>query len=66
MEFPEPFTVLYICLSSGYVSYVLGVDEADFQSRFLDDLINGYPVYAGGLHSDGVHATFEEPLSDVI
>jgi hypothetical protein len=44
------------------VLHTPGVDEFDVEAAFFEDLEEGDPVDAGGLHGDGGHAAGGEPV----
>ena len=57
----EPLAVLHIGLPPRHVLDVAGIHEADRESPPLQDLVQGDPVDAGGLHGDRGHAALLEP-----
>ena len=61
MEVLEPLAVLDIRLPARDVLDVAGVHQADLNAAGLQDLVQGDPVDARGLHGDGGDAALREP-----
>jgi hypothetical protein len=57
----EPLTVLDIGLPPRDILHVPCVHQADLQAAGLQDLIQGDPVHARGLHGHGSHAALLQP-----
>ena len=58
----DPLAVEDVGLATGDILDVTGVDEEDLKAALLEDLKDGDPVDAGGLHGHGVDATGQEPI----
>jgi hypothetical protein len=58
----DPLAVEDVGLAARDVLHTAGVDEADVEGAFFEDLEEGDPVDAGGLHGDGGHAAGGEPV----
>jgi hypothetical protein len=62
VELLDPSAVEHVGLTAGDVLHTAGVDEADVEAAFFEDLEEGDPVDAGRLHGDGRHAAGGEPV----
>ena len=47
MQLLDPLTILDITFASGYTFEVLGIDQFEVETAFIQDIIDGYPVDAG-------------------
>ena len=64
VEVLEPLAVLDVGLPAGDVLHVARVDQADLEPAGLQDLVQGDPVDAGGLHGHGGDAALREPIRE--
>jgi hypothetical protein len=64
VELLDPLTVEHVSLAARDVLHATGIDEADLEEAFFEDLEEGDPVDAGGLHGDGGDATGGEPVGE--
>ena len=62
MQLLDPLAVEDVALASGNSLDVAGVDEEHLDAALFEDLVEGNPVDARGLHGDGVDATRLEPV----
>jgi hypothetical protein len=62
VELLDPLAVEDVSLAARDVLHAAGIDEADLEVAFFEDLEEGDPVDAGGLHGDGGHAAGGEPV----
>jgi hypothetical protein len=62
MEVTEPLAVLDVGLAAREVLAVAGIDQADLEAGRLEDLEEGDPIDAGGLHRDGGDTTGLQPV----
>ena len=60
----EPLAVLDVGLPAGDVLDMARVDQADLEAARLQDLVQGDPVHAGGLHGHGGDAALREPVRE--
>jgi len=66
MQLLESLTIKNVALSTGNVFDMPGIDQPDFQPIALKDFKDRYPVYAGGLHSNGCNTTGGQPLGKAL
>lgn len=62
----EPLAIEDVGLFAGDVFHVAGIDEADFNASMLEDIIQRYPVDAGGFHGHTGDATGQEPVGKIV
>lgn len=62
MELLQPLRVVDVCLAARNVLRVSRVNEQNFESAALKNLVDRDPVDAGGLHRDRSDAQAVEPI----
>lgn len=62
MQLLNPLTVQNIRLASPDILDVVGVDQIDPKAAGFQDLVDGTPVDAGGLHGDGLNLACSQPV----
>lgn len=62
MEILEPLAVEDVSFAAGDIFDVSGVDQTYLEASFFQDLEQGDPIDAGGLHRDGLDLAGSEPI----
>jgi hypothetical protein len=60
----QPLAVLDVGLPAGDVLHVPGVDQTHLEAAGLQDLVEGDPVHAGGLHRDRGDTALLQPVRE--
>jgi hypothetical protein len=58
----QPLAIEHIALAAGDVLHVAGIDQEHLEAARAEQLEEGDPVHAGGLHGHGVHAAGPQPV----
>jgi len=66
MQSPQPLGVTDVGLAAGDMLGVSRVDQHDFKSALLEELVDRDPVDPSGLHGDRAHAASLEPVRQVL
>lgn len=61
MQVLQPLAVGHVGLAAGHVLHVPGIDQADLDAGFLEQLGQGYPVNAGRFHRHRGDVVLLEP-----
>jgi hypothetical protein len=64
VELLDPLTVEDVRLAAGHVLHAARVHQAHLETALFEDLEEGDPVDAGGLHGDGGDAAGGEPVGE--
>jgi hypothetical protein len=64
VELLDPLAIEDVGLAAGDVLHAAGVDETDLEAPIFEDLDEGDPVDAGGLHGDGGDPASSEPVGE--
>ena len=65
-ELLKPLAIEHIAFAPWQVLDVAGIDQVDLEAARLQDLIDGDPVHAGGLHHHGLDPAALEPVGHAV
>jgi len=66
VEILDPLSIGDVALSARNVLEVIRIDQENFDTAGLQDLVHRNPVHAGGLHRHSANAAALEPIGKLV